>query len=78
MTHRAPPPPQQRRGLSVDGVQKALLLTLGAGWLITVAATAIAQHGHVPTELWAVLPFGITSILVAFRAGGNGNGGDGK
>lgn len=73
MTHRAP----QRRGLSVDGVQKALLLILGAGWLTAVATVAINHEGHVPTELWAVLPFGITSILVAFRTG-NGNGGDSK
>jgi len=74
VTHRSP----QRRSFSVDGVQKALLLILGAGWLTAVAAVAINNQGHVPTELWTVLPFGITSILVAFRAGGNGNGGDGK
>lgn len=75
--HRPGQRPNQgwRDGWTVAGVQTALLLILGVGWLTTVAAVALNNRGHVPAELWTVLPFGITSVLVAFRAGNAGNGG---
>lgn len=49
-------------------IQKVLLAMHATGWLIAVVVV-VWRTGQVPPELWAVLPFGISAILIAFRAG---------
>jgi hypothetical protein len=48
-------------------IRELLLGVHAAAWLVVVVITA-ARTGVVPPELWAVLPFGIGTILAAFRA----------
>lgn len=49
-------------------MQRVLLLIHGVGWLAAVVIV-VWRTGMVPPELWAVLPAGITAILVAFKVG---------
>lgn len=48
-------------------VQRVLLCLHGTMWALVVGITAW-RTGQVPPELWAVLPVGVSAILVAFRA----------
>jgi hypothetical protein len=51
-------------------IKTALLLAHGGAWLTVMAITAVNNGGRVPSELWTVLPLGISAIIVAFRAEG--------
>lgn len=49
-------------------MQRVLLLIHGIVWG-AVTLVVVLRTGAVPPELWAVLPAGITGILVAYRVG---------
>lgn len=49
-------------------IRDVLLAVHAAAWLIVVVISAW-RTGEVSPVLWSALPFGISAVLVAFRAG---------